>query len=131
MWLLDTNAWIAYLNRRPSPIHQKITNMDIQTLFISEVIKAELYYGAYKSQNIMQNREKIEQLFEVVPSLEFDQEAARIAGEIRANLAKQGTPIGLYDIQIAALALRHQLILVTHNTKEFCRIPLLKLEDWQ
>jgi tRNA(fMet)-specific endonuclease VapC len=64
-------------------------------------------------------------------SLPFDDKAARKFGNIRADLAKAGTPIGPYDLQIAAIALVNRLILVTHNTREFSRIAGLKLEDWE
>ena len=64
-------------------------------------------------------------------SLPFDDQSALIFGEIRAQLAANGTPIGAYDLQIAAIALANNLILVTHNTKEFSRIPQLQLEDWE
>jgi len=52
-------------------------------------------------------------------------------GDIRANLEKKGTPIGPYDLLIAAIAMRHNLIVITHNTREFSRINGLKLEDWE
>jgi len=58
-------------------------------------------------------------------------QAAMIFGEIRSQLAFQGTPIGAYDLQIAAIALANNLILVTHNTREFSHIPQLQLEDWE
>ena len=64
-------------------------------------------------------------------SLPFDDQAAMIFGDIRAGLAAQGTPIGAYDLQIAAIALANNLILVTHNTKEFTRISQLQVEDWE
>ena len=64
-------------------------------------------------------------------SLPFDDAAATIFGEIRSSLAAKGTPIGPYDLQIAAIALANNLILVTHNTREFSRIADLKLEDWE
>jgi tRNA(fMet)-specific endonuclease VapC len=64
-------------------------------------------------------------------SLPFDDQSAVVFGEIRTQLAAKGTPIGAYDLQIAAIALANNLILVTHNTKEFSRIPQLQLEDWE
>jgi len=57
--------------------------------------------------------------------------AAEYFGRIRVDLQKQGTPIGSYDMQIAAIALANELILVTHNTQEFCRVKDLKIEDWE
>ncbi|MDP1709482.1 MAG: PIN domain-containing protein, partial [Candidatus Komeilibacteria bacterium] len=67
----------------------------------------------------------------LINSLPFDGNAAREFGEIRAYLARQGTPIGPYDLQIAAIAKVHDLILVTHNTREFSRVLGLRLEDWE
>ena len=64
-------------------------------------------------------------------SFSFDGKAARIFGDIRADLARKGTPIGPYDLQIAAIALANDCILITHNTGEFSRIAGLKLEDWE
>ncbi len=61
----------------------------------------------------------------------FDGNAAEIYGKIRAQLERLGTPIGAYDLQIAAIALAHHLILVTHNTREFSRIEELEIEDWE
>ncbi len=63
--------------------------------------------------------------------MSFDDQFAIIFGGIRAQLAANGTTIGAYDLQIAAIALANNLILVTHNTKEFSRIPQLQLEDWE
>jgi tRNA(fMet)-specific endonuclease VapC len=65
------------------------------------------------------------------PVLEFDQEDARQAGEVRAHLASKGTPIGPYDVLIAGQAKARKLTLVTHNTTEFQRVPGLKVEDWK
>lgn len=130
MWLLDTNIWIGYLSPQPHPLHQKIANLNPKHLWLCDIVKAELLYGAYKSERIQQNLEKLEQLFRLVSSFPFDGEAARHFGEIRAYLTKQATPIGPYDLQIAAIAKAHRAILVTHNTREFSRVPGLQLEDW-
>ncbi len=65
------------------------------------------------------------------PNLDFDSGAARAFGELRADLERKGTTIGAYDLQIAAIALTHDLTLVTHNTREFGRVPNLTLEDWE
>ncbi len=64
-------------------------------------------------------------------SLPFDDTAAEIFGDIRAKLANLGTPIGSYDLQIAAIVLANNLILVSHNTAEFSRVEGLQLEDWE
>ena len=131
MWLLDTNAWIAYLERKPNPVKSKIASVPESSILLCDVVKAELIYGAYKSARVEQNLTKLDILFSLVNSLPFDGNAAREFGKIRAYLAKQGTPIGSYDLQIAAIAMAHNLTLVTHNTREFSRIIGLRLEDWE
>ena len=131
MWLLDTNAWIGYLNARPSPVKERIKRKPIETIWLCDIVKAELYYGAFKSQRQSANLTLLRDLFDRFDSLSFDGEAASRCGRIRAELAKKGTPIGPYDLQIAAIAMAHGLILVTHNTDEFGRIDGLSLEDWE
>jgi tRNA(fMet)-specific endonuclease VapC len=77
-----------------------------------------------------QNADRLLRLLAWVPSLPFSGEATRRFGEIRADLARKGTPIGPYDLQIAAIASVNDLILVTNNTSEFGRVPNLQVEDW-
>jgi tRNA(fMet)-specific endonuclease VapC len=96
---------------------------------MSAVVVHELFYGAFKSQRAASNAALIDALkFEVIA---FDKEDARQAGEVRAFLAAKGTPIGAYDVLIAGQAKARGLILVTHNTREFKRVPGLRFEDWE
>jgi tRNA(fMet)-specific endonuclease VapC len=95
------------------------------------IVQIELYYGAYKSLQRQQNLAILERLFNQFTILPFDSRAAQIAGLIRAQLAALGAPIGPYDLQIAAIALANNLILVTHNTREFSRVDGLRFEDWE
>jgi tRNA(fMet)-specific endonuclease VapC len=83
--------------------------------------------SAYPERNLKLQQDFLNQFV----SLPFNDQAATIFGNIRAQLTAQGTPIGGYDLQITAIALTNNLILVTHNTREFSRIPELKLEDWE
>jgi tRNA(fMet)-specific endonuclease VapC len=69
-------------------------------------------------------------LLEWIPSIAFAGQSTQCFGDIRAFLAKQGTPIGPYDLQIAAIAIANDLTVVTNNTREFERVPGIKLEDW-
>jgi tRNA(fMet)-specific endonuclease VapC len=131
MWLLDTNAWIAYLEREPNPVKIQIAERPEAQILLCDVVKAELLYGAFRSSRIEQNLAKLDVLFSLVKSLPFDGKAAREFGEIRAYLAGIGKPIGPYDLQIASIARAHGLIVVTHNTSEFSRVPDLALEDWE
>ena len=84
-----------------------------------------------RSANIESNLRLQQEFLNQFVSLTFDDQSALIFSNIRAQLAAEGTPIGAYDLQIAAIALANNLILVTHNTKEFSRIPQLQLEDWE
>ena len=88
----------------------------------------ELYYGAGKSQKVTENLAKLDKL--IFEEITFDCLSAVMAGKIRTNLSKQGTPIGPYDVMIAGQAVAHNLIFITHNVKEFQRIADLKVEDW-
>ena len=90
-----------------------------------------MFYGSMKSQNPNKSLAVQQKFFNQFQSLPFDDEAALICGKIRADLAKKGTPIGGYDLQIAAIALANNLILVTHNTAEFSRVGNLEIEDWE
>lgn len=130
MWLLDTNIWIRYLSTEPGRVAQKIAQTNPEQLFMCDVVKAELLFGAYKSQRVDANLAKLQTLFSLVNSFPFDADAANYFGKIRAFLHQQGTPIGPYDLQIAAIARAQNLILVTHNTREFSRVPELICEDW-
>lgn len=128
-YLLDANAIIALLNDTTSPIARRVRRHAPRDFGVSAVVIHELYYGAFKSRRVDQNVARVDALqFSV---LEFDEEDARQAGEIRAYLASKGTPIGPYDVLIAGQAKARELTLVTHNTTEFQRVPGLKVEDWK
>jgi tRNA(fMet)-specific endonuclease VapC len=75
--------------------------------------------------------EILQKFFGDFVSLPFDGQAADICGRVRAQLKAAGTPIGSYDMQIAAISLAHDLTLITHNTKEFKCVEGLSIEDWE
>jgi tRNA(fMet)-specific endonuclease VapC len=128
-YLLDANAIIALLNDTTSPIAKRVRRHAPRDFGVSAVVVHELYYGAFRSQRVEQNVARVDALrFSV---LEFDEEDARQAGHIRAQLASKGTPIGPYDVLIAGQARARALTLVTHNTSEFQRVPGVKVEDWK
>jgi len=129
-WLLDTNAVIALVTRRSDALRRRVEAMEPGALAISSIVAHELYFGAYRSQKIEFNLETLRLLFADLVILELDREDARTAGEIRAMLTRQGTPIGPYDVLIAGQARARGLTLVTSNLSEFERVPGLKLEDW-
>jgi tRNA(fMet)-specific endonuclease VapC len=131
MWLPDTNVWIRLLNRNPSPVKTQFARLAVADIFLCEIVKAELYFGAFNSAKPEANLALIDDLSQHFPSIGFDEQCARQFGQIRARLKQLGTPIGPYDMQIAAIALRYEMVLVTHNTREFARVEGVQLEDWE
>ena len=130
MYLLDTNVCVGFLKAQPA-ITGKLTAVPPNALYLCAVVKAELYYGARASQHIAGNLATLQTFFEPYVSLGFNDECAERYGELRADLRRAGQLIGPNDTMIAATALVHKLILVTHNTREFSRVPGLRLEDWE
>ena len=129
-WLLDTNAVIALVTRRSDALLRRVEAVEPGTLAISSIVAHELYFGAYRSQKIEFNLETLRLLFADLVILDLDQEDARTAGEIRATLARQGIPIGPYDVLIAGQARARGFVLVTNNVSEFRRVDGLEIEDW-
>jgi tRNA(fMet)-specific endonuclease VapC len=129
--LLDTNTCIKYLNGKSENIRQRLEASQPQDIILCSVVKAELFYGAMKSANPRKNQVKLQPFVTRFVSLPFDDVAAAEYGRIRAQLEKQGTPIGPNDLLIAAIGLANDVTVVTHNTREFSRVAGLKLEDWE
>jgi len=129
-FLLDTNVWISYLKSPNSPAARRIEQADPSQIVLCAVVKAELFYGAFKSPRPIENLALLDRIFSRFVSLPFGDDAARRYGEIRAALESRGTPIGPNDLMIAASASANGAILVTHNTAEFSRIAGLTLDDW-
>lgn len=127
-YLLDSNAVIAVLKGNPAFL-TRMRRHHPRDFGIPAIVAHELFYGAYKGQRTAENLARVEALrFEV---LDFDREDARRAGELRAALARTGTPIGPYDVLIAGQALARSLILITRNTRELDRAKGLRVQDWE
>ena len=127
-FLLDTNAVIALLKGHAGVIG-RLRRHALADFGVSAVVIHELRYGASKSRRQTENHARIDALrFSILP---LDAEDARQAGEVRAVLDRAGTPIGGYDVLIAGQALARNLVLVTHNTREFARVDGLRIEDWE
>jgi len=131
LYLLDTNVCVMYINGRSELVRDRILSTPMDEMMVCSIVKAELLYGAMRSNNSTRTLERQQGFLSRFTSLPFDDEAALIFGQIRAQLDRRGTPIGAYDLQIAAISLAHNLTLITHNTAEFSRVNELKLEDWE
>ncbi len=128
-YLLDTNACIRYINGRSPELRAKLSSMPRRDVAVSTITKAEMFYGSAKSQTPQRSREKQIEFLTTLITLPFDDMAAIAYGPLRADLERNGTPIGQYEMLIAAVALANDLTLVTHNVGEFGRIIGLKIED--
>jgi tRNA(fMet)-specific endonuclease VapC len=128
-YLLDTNVVIALLNDTSSGPALHARREKTSDMAVSAVVFHELFFGAYNSSRLSHNLAIVDAL--QFPVLEFDKEDARKSGEVRAYLKSKGVPIGAYDLLIAGQALARNMIVVTHNRREFVRVPGLQMEDWQ
>ena len=130
-FLLDTNTCIIYLRGKNLTLKQKLESINTEDIAICSIVKSELFYGALKSAKPERNLAAQQEFLAQFISLPFDDSATMIFGTIRTRLESLGTPIGPYDLQIASIALNHNLTLVTHNTREFKRVNDLQLQDWE
>ena len=128
-YLLDTNAMTAWAKRDAHFIARIQTSVP-SDLRISVLTEHELRYGIACNPNL-RLRPVLERMLAVLQKVMVDSDIAATAALVRADLRRQGQPIGPYDLLIAATALTHHLTVVTHNTREFSRVAGLRLEDWQ
>jgi len=132
-YLLDTNACIAIINRRPEHVrarYEAVTASGVRAC-VSSIAAFELWYGVAKSSLVEENRKRLKDFLRgPIILLPFDDEDADAAGAIRVELEAQGRPIGAYDVLIAGQALRRRMTLVTSNFKEFARVKGLRWENW-
>jgi tRNA(fMet)-specific endonuclease VapC len=130
-YLLDTNTCIRHLNHRSESSIRRLSEIAPEDIAVCSVVKAELFYGASRSNNPEKSLSAQRLFLDRFVSLTFDGKAAEQYGYIRAQLATLGTPIGPNDLLIAAIALANDLTLVTNNTREFERVVGLRIESWE
>jgi tRNA(fMet)-specific endonuclease VapC len=132
-YMLDTNACIALINGKPALVRarfQKVTAARAK-VYVSSVVAFELWYGVSKSSREEFNTKRLRIFFAgPIIVLPFEEEDAKIAGFVRAELEVSGKPIGAYDLLIAGQALQRQLTVVTTNVSEFSRVRGLAWQDW-
>jgi tRNA(fMet)-specific endonuclease VapC len=125
--LLDTDHCVALLRQKLDLRDYVVAD---EHLFITSITVAELVHGANRSLHRDDNLARLEVLFAALIVLSFDETAARRFGQLKAELEERGKTLDDLDLQIASIALEHNLLLVTNNTKHFKRIKELGLENW-
>ncbi len=129
MYLLDTDTVIYALKSQPEVLRNLALHAD-DPLSVSVITLMELYYGAFKSQQVAGNLAKVRALEKAVRVWDLQADAAEVFGALRAELESDGNRLDDFDLGIAACALVHNLTLVTHNSAHFARVRGLRLDDW-
>ena len=132
-YLLDTNAVIALLKDQPPNVRHRLRRLVRPgvSIAVSTIVLYELWYGVARSQRRRENAERLRVFLSGnIDVARFDEDDAVTAGDLRAALETAGTPIGPYDLLIAAQALRSSATLVTANVSEFARVRGLDWQDW-
>lgn len=129
-YLLDTNTCIYIIKRSPDYVYERFKRLHVGDVGISAITYCELQFGVSNSANPEKNQRALTEFLGPLDVLDFPSAASRIYGNIRTTLQRAGTPIGNYDLLIAAHALSLGITLVTNNTREFKRVPDLTIEDW-
>lgn len=128
-YLLDTDTLI-YTFKRAGKCLTRLSRQPDADIAVSCINLFELEFGMAKSVNHTLMERYLREICSRYTVLDFNHADGRQAGILRAHLQAQGTPIGPYDIQVAGVALSRNLTLVTRNTREFERVPGLRVENW-
>lgn len=129
MILLDTNICIHIINQRPAQVLARFRQHALGSIGISSVTACELAFGVAKTGS-QRNEHALQMFLAPIEALPFDEAVTWHYGRLRAELERRGQPIGTMDTMIAAHALALDAVLVTNNTREFSRVPALRLENW-
>ena len=130
-YLLDSNAWIALIRRRPARLVARYTATPAADVLYSSVVRGELDYGVACHPVPAQEQVRVDAVLFGHRCLAYDESSAQLFGSIKRAVDRTGFPAGDADLQIAATALVHGLIVVTHNTRDFRNVPGLTIEDWE
>ena len=130
MFLLDTNICIYAINGRHPMLSEKLLSIHPSEIFISSITVGEMEYGAAKSHWSERTKQIMHAFLANYDILPFTDQDAALFGAFRAQLESAGITVGVLDVMIAAQGVSNNLTVVTHNTREFIRIPGIKLDDW-
>jgi tRNA(fMet)-specific endonuclease VapC len=128
--MLDTNICIYLVKEHPPSVIERFATHPVGDIGVSVITLAELECGVSKSSRPARNREALEQFVSPLEVAPFDRDATSAYGRLRSTLEKKGQPIGSMDLLIAAHAIGLDVRLITHNVKEFGKVPGLRIEDW-
>ena len=129
MFLLDTNTLI-YLFKQQGQVAAHLQSHSAHEVFIPSVVLFELEYGVLRSTRPAQQRAGIDLVLKAYGVVDMDYASAKAAASIKHTLEMADTPIGSCDQLIAGIALANKMTLVTRNTREFERVPGLRVENW-
>jgi tRNA(fMet)-specific endonuclease VapC len=127
--MLDTNICIYLINDRPASVRKRLAALKPGDAGVSSITVAELAYGVAKTRSA-RNRAALEGFLLPLEIADFDLDAAIAYGDVRTGVEQKGTPIGPFDLEIAAHAIALDVILVTNNQREFSRVAGLRCENW-
>ncbi|OUL26357.1 twitching motility protein PilT [Nostoc sp. RF31YmG] len=128
-YLLDTDTCIYWIKDINS-VRTKVSEIGWEQIYICSITVAELYFGAYNSQRVVENLARAEDFIQSLPVVPLTNPALKKFGELKAELRRLGQPITEFDLLIASVALTGNYILVTNNTRHYSRITRLQLENW-
>jgi len=128
--ILDTSVCIRLINRTEKRLAERLLYEAPSSVLRCSVVKAELYFGARNSKRVAENLDRVDRFCDVFDSLPFDDAAAAHYGTVRAQLKREGRPIGANDLMIASIALSANVTLVSRNLEEFERVPGLDVIAW-
>ena len=129
-WMLDTDTCIGIIKRSPEAVLRRLRGKSIGQVGLSSIVLSELAFGAARSSRPAQNRAALQEFLLALEVAPYDHAAAMEYATVQADLTKAGESIGPLDTLIAAHALALDVVLVTHNMREFSRVKGLRVEDW-
>jgi tRNA(fMet)-specific endonuclease VapC len=130
LYMLDTDICSYLVRKQSAALDQRVASTPTDQLCISAITRAEIMYGISRPDISTRKKESVLALVDAMTCVEWNEDAADLHGALRAQLERRGTPIGTYDLLIAAHALSQNAVLVSNNTRHLSQVPGLQLENW-